>query len=169
MGIFWSLSDALSEEGKPLPFHMKAACGLVAGALSSVIGNPADLALLCMQADGSLPLSQHHHYMNAFDALHRVVKEEGVSRLWLGAGSTIARAMAVNVAMLATYDHTKEVIIKHWTHRDCFLVQIGASSVSGLSIAVFSLPFDFVKTHIQKMKPLPTGVMPSHICPGLCP
>jgi len=28
-GIFWSLSDALSEEVKPLPFHMKAACGLV--------------------------------------------------------------------------------------------------------------------------------------------
>jgi hypothetical protein len=29
LGIFRSLSDALSEEGKPLPFHMKAACGLV--------------------------------------------------------------------------------------------------------------------------------------------
>jgi hypothetical protein len=30
-----------------------------------------------------------------------------------------------------------QVIIKHWTHRDCFLVQMGASSVSGFSIAVF--------------------------------
>lgn len=33
-----------------------------AGALGSLIGNPADLALLRMQADGSLPLSQRRHY-----------------------------------------------------------------------------------------------------------
>ena len=34
----------------------------VAGALGSFVGNPADLALLRMQADGSLPLEQRRHY-----------------------------------------------------------------------------------------------------------
>lgn len=161
MGIFRSMSDALSQDGQPLPFYKKAGCGLVAGALGSFVGNPADLALR-MQADGSLPLEQRRHYRNALHALQRIVKEEGVLRLWRGAGPTVTRAMAVNVAMLATYDHAKEAIIKHWTHEDSFATQVGASSISGLSIAVFSLPFDFVKTRIQKMKPLPDGSMPYH-------
>ena len=37
----------------------------VAGALGSLVGNPADLALLRMQADGILPLVQRRHYKYA--------------------------------------------------------------------------------------------------------
>jgi hypothetical protein len=40
-------------------------CLQVAGALGSLVGNPADLALLRMQADGVLPLVQRRHYKYA--------------------------------------------------------------------------------------------------------
>lgn len=40
-------------------------CLQVAGALGSLVGNPADLALLRMQADGVLPLVQQRHYKYA--------------------------------------------------------------------------------------------------------
>jgi len=40
------------------------------------------------------------------------------------------------------------------------LQTIGAKAVSGFFASAFSLPFDFVKTRIQKQKPLPDGTMP---------
>lgn len=58
-------------------------------------------------------VSQNHLLSgrNSIHALQRIVNEEGILRLWRGAGPTVVRAMAVNVAMLATYDHAKEVAL----------------------------------------------------------
>ncbi len=58
-------------EGKPLPLWQKAALGLTAGAIGAAVGNPADLSLIRMQADSTLPLEQRRNYKNAFDALFR--------------------------------------------------------------------------------------------------
>ena len=38
------------------------------------------------------------------DALTRIVKDEGVAGLFRGAGPTVARAMALNMGMLASND-----------------------------------------------------------------
>ena len=38
------------------------------------------------------------------DALTRIVKDEGVGGLFRGAGPTVARAMALNMGMLASND-----------------------------------------------------------------
>jgi solute carrier family 25 oxoglutarate transporter 11 len=43
-----------------------------------------------------------------FDAFRRIIKEEGVTSCWNGATPTICRAIALNVAMLVTYDESKE-------------------------------------------------------------
>lgn len=40
-----------ANDGKPLPLYQKALCGLTAGAIGACFGNPADLALIRMQAD----------------------------------------------------------------------------------------------------------------------
>ena len=37
---------------------------------------------------------------------------------------------------------------------------IGAKTISGVTAAAFSLPFDFVKTRIQKQKPDAAGLLP---------
>ena len=37
---------------------------------------------------------------------------------------------------------------------------LGASSIAGFFASFFSLPFDYVKTQLQKQKPLPDGTMP---------
>jgi solute carrier family 25 oxoglutarate transporter 11 len=41
------------------------------------------------------------------DAFSRISKEEGFFGLWRGATPTIIRAMALNLAMLASYDEVK--------------------------------------------------------------
>lgn len=97
-----------ANDGKPLPLYQKALCGLTAGAIGACVGNPADLALIRMQADATLPEAQRRHYKNVFHALYRIVADEGVLALWKGAGPTVVRAMALNMGMLASYDQSVE-------------------------------------------------------------
>lgn len=61
-----------------------------------------------MQADARLPLSERRNYKNVVDAFKRISKEEGFFALWRGATPTVIRAMALNLAMLASYDEVKE-------------------------------------------------------------
>uniref|UniRef100_A0A1I7WZZ2 Mitochondrial 2-oxoglutarate/malate carrier protein n=1 Tax=Heterorhabditis bacteriophora TaxID=37862 RepID=A0A1I7WZZ2_HETBA len=91
---------------------MKASLGMAAGAAGSVVGTPAELALIRMTGDGRLPLKQRRNYKNVFDALFRVVKEEGVLSLWRGCAPTVMRAMVVNAAQLATYSQAKQLLLE---------------------------------------------------------
>lgn len=53
-----------------------------------------------------------------FDAIRRVVAEEGVKNCWNGATPTIFRAMSMNVSQLVTYEECKERLGKRnkdWT------------------------------------------------------
>jgi len=44
-----------------------------------------------------LPVAERRNYKNAFDALYRITKEEGVSTLWRGSTPTVLRAIAITV------------------------------------------------------------------------
>ncbi|MCI05801.1 mitochondrial-like dicarboxylate/tricarboxylate transporter DTC-like, partial [Trifolium medium] len=110
LGTFRILTNKAIEanDGKPLPLYQKALCGLTAGAIGATVGSPADLALIRMQADATLPLAQRRNYTNAFQALYRIGADEGILSLWKGAGPTVVRAMALNMGMLASYDQSVE-------------------------------------------------------------
>ncbi|KAF3944055.1 hypothetical protein ACB098_08G138000 [Castanea mollissima] len=161
LGSFKILTNKAIEanDGKPLPLYQKALCGLTAGAIGASVGSPADLALIRMQADATLPEAQKRHYKNAFHALSRIVKDEGVLALWKGAGPTVVRAMALNMGMLASYDQSVELFKDNLGFGEGATV-IGASTISGFFAAACSLPFDYVKTQIQKMQPDAEGKLP---------
>ncbi|GAQ89476.1 Mitochondrial substrate carrier [Klebsormidium nitens] len=147
-----------ANDGKPLPLYQKALCGLSAGAIGACVGSPADLALIRMQADSTLPLEQRRNYKNAFHALSRITKDEGVLALWRGAGPTVVRAMALNMGMLASYDQAAESLKSQGLSE--IQTVLGASAISGFFAAACSLPFDYVKTQIQKQQPGPDGKLP---------
>jgi len=134
---------------------------MFAGAVGSFVGNPCDLALVRMQSDSTLPLAERRNYKHVFDAFGRIIKEEGVTACWNGATPTIARAIAMNVAMLVTYDECKErltaVLGKDANPR---MIQFGSSMMSAVVTSVVSLPFDNMKTKLQKMKRGPDGKFP---------
>merc|ERR1719331_2091483 len=104
LGLFSSFNEKLiaKNDGKPLPLWQKAGAGLAAGGLGAIVGSPADLSLIRMQAK-------------------EMLKAQGVE------GKT-------NV--------------------------LGAAAIAGFFASAFSLPFDFVKTQLQKQQPLPDGSMP---------
>jgi solute carrier family 25 oxoglutarate transporter 11 len=161
LGTFRILTNkaVAANDGKTVPLYQKALCGLTAGAVGASVGSPADLALIRMQADATLPEAQRRHYRNAFHALTRISKDEGVLALWKGAGPTVVRAMALNMGMLASYDQSVEFFRDSMNFGELPTL-VGASAVSGFFASACSLPFDYVKTQIQKMQPGPDGKYP---------
>jgi len=140
-------------------FVKKSVCALSAGGIAAVAGTPADLALIRMQSDSMLPAEQRRNYRGVFHALGSIASSEGPGGLFKGWLPTATRAMALNFGMLAFNAQAKEMLNGAGAPEP---VQVfGASAIAGFFASFFSLPFDFVKTQIQKMKPDPTtGEMP---------
>lgn len=84
LGIFNSLTVTLKEMngGQNLPLWQKAMTGLTAGGLGALVGTPADLTLIRMQADNTLPMEQRRNYKGVGDAMAKIVKEDGVAGEW---------------------------------------------------------------------------------------
>ncbi|KAJ8983339.1 hypothetical protein NQ317_003144 [Molorchus minor] len=159
LGIFTYITEQLTAQsgGTPPGFATKAAVGMFAGICGSFVGNPADVALIRMTADGKLPKNERRNYKNVFNALARIIREEGVPTLWKGAIPTMVRAMVTNGAQLGTYSQAKQMLHAQLQLADGILLHFMASMVSGLVTATASLPVDIVKTRIQNAKGGVTG------------
>lgn len=162
LGIFNNLSAALKDynQGQNIPLYQKALAGLTAGGLGALVGNPADLTLIRMQADATMPPEQRRNYKGVGDAFIRIVREEGVSGLFRGAVPTVTRAMALNMGMLASNDQAKEMIESAGFAKGSTASVMGGAFIAGFFASACSLPFDFVKTRMQKMTPNPDGTLP---------
>eukprot|EP00667_Euglena_gracilis_P012340 EG_transcript_12671 len=160
LGFYNIFKKMFEDKDGRLSFSGKFGCGLLAGAVGALLGNPADLAMVRMQADGRLPPAQRRNYRHAGDALLRIGREEGVLALWRGTVSTMIRAMIVTAAQMACYEQSKEYIIRRFGAPDCIPVHIVASLVAGGVAAVSSNPFDVAKTRLQDMVIAPDGSRP---------
>lgn len=161
-GVYLNLTQYmqrnLPEGQKNISFGQKCIASIIAGGIGAFIGNPADLTLIRLQTDATLPVDQRRHYKNVGDAFYRICTEEGVTSLWKGVGPTMVRAMVLNLGMLGTYDQAKEMITK--VTGPTKASSLGASAISGFLASFMSLPFDNIKTKLQRMKQAPDGTLP---------
>ena len=163
LGIFFNLSEYFKQKngGKNLSVTQKVTASLVAGSLGSFVGNPADLCLVRMQADSVLPEAERRNYTGVGNALKRIVTEEGVTSLWKGAVPTMTRACSLNIAMMVSYETAKERIVEATGRKPNEMYVLGmASMMSAFCTAFFSLPFDNIKTKMQKQKANAAGELP---------
>nr|KAF6417156.1 solute carrier family 25 member 11 [Molossus molossus] len=153
LGIYTVLFERLTgADGTPPGFLLKALIGMTAGATGAFVGTPAEVALIRMTADGRLPADQRRGYKNVFNALIRIAQEEGVPTLWRGCIPTMARAVVVNAAQLASYSQSKQFLLDSGYFSDNILCHFCASMISGLVTTAASMPVDIVKTRIQNMR-----------------
>ena len=152
------LTSRAEARGKKIAFAERAGAGLTAGGLAAVVGNPADLALIRMQSDGLKPAGQRANYTSVVDALLRITRTEGIGALWAGCSPTVVRAMALNFGQLAFFSEAKTRLST--TSLSPRTQTLTASAVAGFFASFFSLPFDFVKTRLQKQTKRPDGTLP---------
>jgi solute carrier family 25 oxoglutarate transporter 11 len=159
LGLFYSIQDYIKNKtGKAPSNFQNALASLASGAIGAFVGNPADLALVRMQSDLNYPPEERRNYKNVFDALIRTVKEEGILTLWRGSLPTVARAMSMNFSLLVPFEAVKKILVPYVedSRKRTFI----ASMTSGVCACILSLPFDNVKTKLQKMKASPDGSYP---------
>ncbi|KAL3981607.1 Mitochondrial carrier family protein [Acanthocheilonema viteae] len=151
MGIYETMRFAIfdKEKQKIFPVWQSAICGLVSGAVAQFLASPTDLIKVQMQAKKLRKLNNlQPRLRNSYHVFLALYKSNGFMGLWTGWLPNTQRAALLNMADLATYDHTKHWLMtkgyldNHYTH---FL----ASLVSGMAAAIVSTPADVVKTRIM--------------------
>ncbi|GMH52021.1 hypothetical protein TrST_g8245 [Triparma strigata] len=164
IGLHRTFSDYLvrRNNNQPLNFGVKTLSGMASGATAVCIGTPFDIALVRLQSDSMAEPGQRRNYKNVFDALIRTAKEEGFGALYKGLAPNIFRGMSMNVGMLACYDQAKELVGS--INNDPLLkkktTQMGASCIAGFTAALFSLPFDLIKSRLMSQQPNSSGKLP---------
>ena len=63
--------------------------------LAAVVSIPAEVTVVRMSNDATLPLEQRRNYKNLTDAFSRIAKEEGLPAFFRGLGPYANRAMLV--------------------------------------------------------------------------
>ena len=157
LGLFYSFLDHFKKSNPEPTLLQKSISSFAAGGIAALVSNPADLILIRMQADGTLPPEQRRNYGNVFDGFLRVSREEGFLSLWRGCLPTIARACIINLALLAPFEEFKHRLKNLIPHT--FSRTIVSSLMASFIGSFASLPLDNAKTKLQKMKAV-NGVFP---------
>lgn len=123
-----------------------AAISGIAGSLSS---NFADIVCLRMQNDPGLPIEQRRSYKNIAHGIVTMVRKEGWSSIWTGAGVGAARAAMGTATQLAGYDVFKRELLKRTSFGDDIPVHIMASCMAGFMSTFLCSPLDVFKARVM--------------------
>ena len=77
----------------------------------------------------------------------RIVKEEGVLKLWRGSAPSIARGVSVNVGQLVSFDEFKALVTEYRGKWD-LVSRIYTSILSGIVCSIVALPADNLKVKL---------------------
>ncbi|KAF4954466.1 hypothetical protein FGADI_5245 [Fusarium gaditjirri] len=148
-GFHTYFSDKLrGYTGKKLSVPQNIACAGVAGGVAGLVGNPAEVVLVRMCADGAKAPAQQFGYAHAFDALARVYSEEGMRAFWKGIAPNIARSALMNVSQIATYASTKKYLVANGFGDDTKTHAI-SSLAAGTMATTLCAPADVLKSRMQ--------------------
>ncbi|XP_020580060.1 mitochondrial substrate carrier family protein ucpB isoform X2 [Phalaenopsis equestris] len=119
---------------------VKIASGAFSGALATALTNPMEVLKVRLQMNsGRGPTGE----------MHKIVSEEGFRALWKGVGPAMTRASALTASQLATYDESKQALLR-WTHlEEGFHLHLISSSVAGTVGTLVTAPVDMIKTRLM--------------------
>ncbi|XP_011033626.1 PREDICTED: mitochondrial substrate carrier family protein ucpB isoform X2 [Populus euphratica] len=121
---------------------LKIASGAFAGAVATALTNPVEVLKVRLQMNAN-------QRQGPMAEMRTIVSEEGIRALWKGVGPAMARAAALTASQLATYDETKQVLIR-WTHLDeGFHLHLLSSTVAGTVSTLVTAPMDMIKTRLM--------------------
>ncbi|KAF4982838.1 hypothetical protein FZEAL_1630 [Fusarium zealandicum] len=132
-----------------LSVSQNMACAGVAGGVAGIVGNPAEVILVRMCADGAKAPAQQFRYSNAFGALARVYGDEGIRAFWKGLAPNIARSVLMNVSQIATYSSAKQYLTSQLGLGDDTKTHALSSLMAGTMATTICAPADVLKSRIQ--------------------
>lgn len=95
-GLYNSLSRQMQKGGNKPSVASTIACAGVAGGLAGMIGNPTEVVLVRMCADGAKPPAERFGYPNPIVALYRIGRDEGLKVFGRGMSANIVRSVLMS-------------------------------------------------------------------------
>lgn len=148
---FWAYDESkkIVGAGKDAPAWKLALAGSMAGGIAGLIGNPGEIVMVRLQGDFAKPPEKRFNYKHCFDALFRMVREEGASSLARGVGPNVFRAILMNASQLASYDYFKAELLKTRYFEDNMGCHLAASFAAGTVATTVCSPADVIKSRIM--------------------
>ncbi|XP_039756690.1 mitochondrial 2-oxoglutarate/malate carrier protein-like [Pararge aegeria] len=107
----------------------KLVISLTAGLCGALAGNPSEVALVRLMADGPLEpcvaCNCPRLYRGTFDALYKICAQEGVRALWRGGTLTMGRSVLVSISQVWSYTQVR-LTYKRFTKSYVLTNDIGA-------------------------------------------
>ncbi|KMZ60237.1 hypothetical protein ZOSMA_5G01020 [Zostera marina] len=126
---------------------VKIACGAFSGVIATALTNPMEVLKVRLQMNSSRKLQQGRR--GAIREIHSIVAREGVKALWKGVGPAMARAGALTASQLATYDESKQALLRLTVLEEGFQLHFISSVVAGTMGTLATTPLDMIKTRLM--------------------
>lgn len=154
-GLFEVFRDKMAQY-RETDLFSRLLTGCASGAAAAFISCPAEVSLVRISNDKSLPEAQRRNYKNVFDAAAQIMKKEGVATFWRGSAPFVNRAMLVGATQVGTYDQFKEMYANAGVPRGIPNV-FCAAMTAGLLYSCITMPFEAVKNRMAFQTPGPNG------------
>ena len=141
INIYENLRDS-STNKNGLTIGEKFMIGGISGGVAQFIASPCDLIKIRYITDSN--------NISISKTIKQIYIEGGIQGLWRGVVPNVSRGMLVNIAELATYDHSKGFIKKSFDMKDSTPLHVSASLCSGLVSTIFCTPADVIKSRIMQ-------------------
>ncbi|KAI8267088.1 hypothetical protein K4K58_008787 [Colletotrichum sp. SAR11_239] len=128
---------------------MTITCAGLAGGMAGLVGNPAEVILVRMCADGAKTASERFGYSNAAEGLYRIGREEGIATFGRGISANVVRSVLMNVGQIATYSTAKRYLLAKTEMKDDIKTHAVASLFAGTAATTICAPADVLKSRIQ--------------------
>ncbi|CAL8122927.1 unnamed protein product [Orchesella dallaii] len=153
-GMYEVGKTKLTQPGQTdIAFLQKVWLAGVSGACGGFVGTPGDMINVRMQNDIKLPPEKRRNYKHAIDGVFRVLREEGLRRLFSGASTATTRAVFVTIGQLSFYDQVKVVLLGTGLFKDNVLTHFLSSLSAGAAATFMTQPLDVLKTRQMNAKP----------------
>ena len=130
------------------PIYLRMAAAASTGAFGQLVGNPIDVVRVRMATAGASESkgSGPDPYRSTWSTVRTLWSKGGAAAFYAGVVPSVTRAAAINGCGIASYDHSKQAVIKLLGREDGLGPQVLGASISGLVSATVSTPFDVVKS-----------------------
>ncbi|NXC85013.1 DIC protein, partial [Cercotrichas coryphoeus] len=147
--IYESAKKHLGQGGQgPPPFYQKVLVAAAGGLAGGFVGTPADMVNVrsVLPARPGLLTSVYAH---ALDGMYRVLREEGVKKLFAGASVAAPRGALVTIGQLSCYDQAKQLVLATGLLSDNVFTHFLSSFIAGLCATFLCQPLDVLKTRLM--------------------
>lgn len=124
-------------------FLVKVASGASSGAFATALTNPMEVLKVRLQINPKVGRT------GAIREMHRIASEEGIKALWKGVNPAMARAAALTASQLATYDESKQALVRWTPLEEGFYLHLISSSIAGTVGTLITAPMDIIKTRLM--------------------